>query len=88
MNQLLISHLKMMMSFLVIMIHHLLSLLKGAALSSPSGLDLLLLVVEVLDSRKPHLHLYPQYLVLVNLGEVHVINKMKIKKIVCVVTVD
>ena len=61
----------MTMSFLVIMIHHLLSLQKGEALPSLSGLDLLLLVVEVLDSRKPCLHLYPQYLVLVNLGEVH-----------------
>ena len=61
----------MMMSFLVIMIHHLLSLLKGEVLPSPLGLDLLLLVVGILDSHKPCLHLYPQYLVLVNLGVVH-----------------
>ena len=62
----------MTMSFLVMMIYHLLSLQKGEALPSPLGLDLLLLVVEILDSCKPCLHLYPQYLVLVNLGIVHV----------------
>src|SRR5579859_413412 len=54
---------------LVIMIYHLLSLQKGEALPSPPGLDLLLLVAEVLGSSKPRHYRQIQYLILVYLGD-------------------